>query len=141
MNVQIEVPVSTIMTTDLITVRVKDGLEKAEHLLKKHKIRHIPVVEGQKILGMLSINDILRISFADGAFREEEDISSSIYDMFTIRHLMRTKLETVSSHNTIKEVALKFVESEYHSLPVVDDGVLVGVVTTTDLINYLLDQC
>ena len=141
MNVQIEVPVSTIMTTDLITVRVKDGLEKAEHLLKKHKIRHIPVVEGQKILGMLSINDILRISFADGAFREEEDISSSIYDMFTIRHLMRTKLETVSSHNTIKEVAMKFVESEYHSLPVVDDGILVGVVTTTDLINYLLDQC
>lgn len=141
MNVQIEVPVSTIMTTDLITVGVKDGLDKAEHLLKKHRIRHIPVVEGQKIVGMLSINDILRISFADGAFREEDDVSSSIYEMFTIRHLMRTKLETVSSNYTIKEVALKFVESEYHSLPVVDNDVLVGVVTTTDLINYLLDQC
>lgn len=140
MNVQIEVPVSTIMTTDLITVGVKDGLDKAEHLLKKHKIRHIPVVEGQRIVGMLSINDILRISFADGAFREEDDISSSIYEMFTIRQLMRTKLETVSSHFTIKEVAKKFVVSEYHSLPVVDNDVLVGVVTTTDLINYLLDQ-
>ncbi len=141
MNVQIEVPVSTIMTTDLITVGVKDGLDKAEHLLTKHKIRHIPVVEGRRIVGMLSINDILRISFADGAFREEEDISSSIYEMFTIRHLMRTKLETVSSHFTIKQVAKKFVESEYHSLPVVDNDVLVGVVTTTDLINYLLAQC
>ena len=138
MNVQIEVPVSTIMVKDLITVRVSDGLDKAEHLLKKHKIRHIPVVKGKKIVGMLSINDILRISFADGAFREEEDISSSIYEMFTIRHLMRSKLETVSSHNTIKEVAEKFVESEYHSLPVVDDDELVGMVTTTDLIKYLL---
>ncbi|MGI9547103.1 MAG: CBS domain-containing protein [Flavobacteriaceae bacterium] len=138
MNVQIEVPVATIMTKDLITVRVKDGLAKAEHLLKKYKIRHIPVVEGKKIVGMLSINDILRISFADGAFREEEDVSSSIYEMFTIRNLMRSKLETVASKNTIKEVAEKFVESEYHSLPVVDDDVLVGVVTTTDLINYLL---
>ena len=141
MNVQIEVPVSTIMTTDLITVGVEDGLDKAEHLLKKYKIRHIPVVEGKKIVGMLSLNDILRISFADGAFREEENVSSSIYEMFTIRHLMRTKLETVSSYFTIKEVAMKFVESEYHSLPVVDDDILVGVVTTTDLINYLLDQC
>ena len=141
MNVQIEVPVSTIMTTDLITVGVKDGLDKAEHLLKKHKIRHIPVVEGKKIVGMLSLNDILRISFADGAFREEENVSSSIYEMFTIRHLMRTKLETVSSNYTIKEVAMKFVESEYHSLPVDDNDILVGVVTTTDLINYLLDQC
>ena len=140
MNVQIEVPVSTIMVKDLITVRVSDGLDKAEHLLKKNKIRHIPVVEGKKIVGMLSINDILRISFADGAFREEEDISSSIYEMFTIRHLMRSKLETVSSHNTIKEVAEKFVESEYHSLPVVDNDELVGLVTTTDLIKYLLQH-
>ncbi len=138
MNVQIEVPVSTIMTKDLITVGVKDGLDKAEHLLKKYKIRHIPVVEGQKIKGMLSINDILRISFADGAFREEEDVSSSIYEMFTVKSLMRSKLETVSSVNTIKEVAEKFVESEYHSLPVVDNDVLVGMVTTTDLLKYLL---
>ena len=140
MNVQIEVPVSTIMVRDLITVDINDGLEKAEHLLKKHRIRHIPVVKGQEILGMLSINDILRISFADGAFREEEDISSSIYEMFTIRMLMRSKLETVRSDNTIKEVAEKFVESEYHSLPVVDDGILVGILTTTDLIKYLLQN-
>ena len=140
MNVQIEVPVSTIMVRDLITVGINDGLEKAEHLLKKHRIRHIPVVKGQEIVGMLSINDILRISFADGAFREEEDISSSIYEMFTIRMLMRSKLETVRSDNTIKEVAEKFVESEYHSLPVVDDGILVGILTTTDLIKYLLQN-
>ena len=140
MNVQIEVPVSTIMVKDLITVDIDDGLDNAEHLLTKHKIRHIPVVKGQKILGMLSINDILRISFADGAFREEEDVSSSIYEMFTIRNLMRSKLETVRSDNTIKEVAEKFVESEYHSLPVVDDGILVGILTTTDLIKYLLQN-
>ncbi len=140
MNVQIEVPVSTIMVRDLITVGVNDGLDKAEHLLKKHKIRHIPVIKGQEIVGMLSINDILRISFADGAFREEEDVSSSIYEMFTIRNLMRSKLETVRSDNTIKEVAEKFVESEYHSLPVVDDGILVGILTTTDLIKYLLQN-
>ena len=67
----IDVPVSTIMTSELVTVNVDDGLDKAEHLLKKHRIRHIPVVEGKKIVGMLSMNDILRISFADGAYREE----------------------------------------------------------------------
>ena len=54
--------------------------------------------------------------------------------------LMRSKLETVRSDNTIKEVAEKFVESEYHSLPVVDDGILVGILTTTDLIKYLLQH-
>ena len=136
----IEVPVSTIMTSELVTVNVDDGLDKAEHLLKKHRIRHIPVVEGRKIVGMLSMNDILRISFADGAYREEDNISSSIYEMFTIKNLMRSKLEVVSSTDSIKDVAGRFVASEYHSIPVVDNGELVGMVTTTDMIKYLLHQ-
>ena len=141
MNVQIEVPVSNIMTKDVISVNVEDGLDNAEHLLKKHKIRHIPVTNAGKLVGMLSINDILRISFADGAYREEEDVSASIYEMFSIRNLMRSKLETVGPNNTIKEVAERFVISEYHSLPVVENGRLVGIITTTDLINYLLKHC
>ncbi len=141
MNVQIEVPVSNIMTKDVISVSVEDGLDNAEHLLKKHKIRHIPVTNAGKLVGMLSINDILRISFADGAYREEEDVSASIYEMFSIRNLMRSKLETVGPNNTIKEVAERFVISEYHSLPVVENGRLVGIITTTDLINYLLKHC
>ncbi|UCD62036.1 MAG: CBS domain-containing protein [Flavobacteriaceae bacterium] len=141
MNVQIELPVSSIMTTNLITLDVKDGLDKAEHLFKKYKIRHIPVIEKNKIIGMISMNDLLRISFADGAYREEENISSSIYDMFTLRQLMIGNLETVSPDATIKEVAELLVKREFHSLPVVENGSLKGMVTTTDLIKYLLKQC
>ncbi len=138
MNVQIGVPISAIMATDLVTLKKTDGLDKAEHLFKKHRIRHIPVVDGKSIIGMLSMNDLLRISFADGAYREEENVSSSIYEMFTIPQLMRSTLTTVSPDNSIKEVAKIFVKSEYHSLPVVKGDELVGIVTTTDLINYLL---
>ncbi len=141
MNVQIQLPVSNIMTTNLITLDVKESLDKAEHLFKKYKIRHIPVIENEKIIGMISLNDILRISFADGAYREEENISSSIYEMFTIRQLMIGNLETVSPDATIKEVAELLVKREFHSLPVVEKGKLKGMVTTTDLIKYLLKQC
>lgn len=138
MNVEVAVPISTIMTAEVITLKANDSLEKAEHLFKKHKIRHIPVVEKKRLVGMLSMNDLLRISFADGAFREEEDVSSSIYEMFTIPQLMRNRLTTVSPDNSIREVAEIFVQSEYHSLPVVVGDSLVGIVTTTDLIKYLL---
>jgi CBS domain-containing protein len=141
MNVQIQLPVSNIMTTNLITLDVQESLDKAEHLFKKYKIRHIPVIENEKIIGMISLNDILRISFADGAYREEENISSSIYEMFTIRQLMIGNLETVSPDTTIKEVAELLVKREFHSLPVVEKGKLKGMVTTTDLIKYLLKQC
>ncbi|MDX1315321.1 MAG: CBS domain-containing protein [Eudoraea sp.] len=138
MNVEVAVPISTIMTAEVITLKPNDSLEKAEHLFKKHKIRHIPVVDKKRLVGMLSMNDLLRISFADGAFREEEDVSSSLYEMFTIPQLMRNRLTTVNPDNSIREVAEIFVQSEYHSLPVVSGQSLVGIVTTTDLIKYLL---
>ena len=50
-------------------------------------------------------------------------------------------LETVSPDTTIKEVAELLVKREFHSLPVVEKGKLKGMVTTTDLIKYLLKQC
>jgi CBS domain-containing protein len=140
MNVEVAVPISTIMTAEVITLKPTDSLENAEHLFKKHKIRHIPVVEKKRLVGMLSMNDLLRISFADGAFREEDNVSSSLYEMFTIPQLMRNRLTTVNPDNSIREVAEIFVQSEYHSLPIVSGDSLVGIVTTTDLIKYLLKK-
>lgn len=133
-------PITTIMTQNVVTLRKSDSLEKAEKLFKKHHIRHIPVVSGKAIIGMLSYTDLLRISFADSAFEEEDYVDSVVYNMFTIEQVMVKKIVSAKSSNTIKEVAEIFSKSEFHALPVVDNNILVGIVTTTDLINYLLKQ-
>ncbi len=57
------VPVSTIMTKNIIKLNVSDSLNKAERLFKENKIRHIPVMDGTKIIGMLSYTDLLRNQF------------------------------------------------------------------------------
>lgn len=133
-------PITTIMTQNVVTLKKSDSLEKAEKLFKKHHIRHIPVVSGKAIIGMLSYTDLLRISFADSAFEEEDYVESVVYNMFTIEQVMVKKIVSVKSSNTIKEVADILAKSEFHALPVVDNNILVGIVTTTDLINYLLKQ-
>ncbi|NNE02611.1 MAG: CBS domain-containing protein [Eudoraea sp.] len=138
MTISINIPVSTIMTKEIRTIDINENLEKAEHLFKKYKIRHIPVVENEKIVGMLSLNDLLRLSFADGAYKEEENVSSDIYEMFSISQLMVRKPETVSSSTTVKEVAQLLTKTQFHSLPVVDNEKVVGMVTTTDLLKYFL---
>ncbi|QFZ55108.1 CBS domain-containing protein [Oceanihabitans sp. IOP_32] len=132
-------PVSEIMSKKIIALTRTDDLYTAEKLFKKHKIRHIPVVSQESIIGMLSYSDLLRISFAD-AVNDENEVDSVVYDMFTIEQVMSKNLVTVSSTTTIKEVAEILSEKEFHALPVVDDSVLVGIVTTTDLINFLLKQ-
>tara|TARA_R110002051_G_scaffold43139_1_gene87850 strand:- start:1372 stop:1791 length:420 start_codon:yes stop_codon:yes gene_type:complete len=133
-------PVSDIMTKNVITLNTTDDLEKAENLFKLHNIRHIPVVSGEAIIGMLSYTDLLRISFADATDELDSDVDTVVYNMFTIEQVMAKNLISVSSSTTIKEVAKLLSKKEFHALPVVDNNVLVGIVTTTDLINYLINQ-
>ena len=141
MSLPERVPVSTIMSTQLVLLNTTDSLEKAEHLFKKNRIRHIPVIEkSKKIVGMLSLTDLLRISFADGAYEDEEDIESVVYEMFTIPQVMAKNVKSVAPEATVKEVAELLSKEEFHALPVVKDGELLGIVTTTDLIKYLLSQ-
>ncbi|WP_138433357.1 CBS domain-containing protein [Winogradskyella algicola] len=133
-------PISEIMSKNIIALNRDDDLETAELLFKRHKIRHIPVVNGEVIIGMLSYSDLLRISFADAVYDNEEEVDTLVYNMFTIDQVMVKDVVTVPSTATIKDVAKILSEKEFHALPVVDDGNLVGIVTTTDLINYLLKQ-
>jgi CBS domain-containing protein len=133
-------PISAIMSTDLVTLNHNDDLETAERLFKKKNIRHIPVVSGSTIIGMLSYTDLLRISFADAVDEEEENVDTVVYNMFTIEQVMAKNVVSIPSSTTIKEVAEILAKKEFHALAVVDNKELVGIVTTTDLINYLLDQ-
>jgi CBS domain-containing protein len=133
-------PVSLIMTKDLITLKRSDDLTTAERLFKKHNIRHIPVVDDLQIVGMLSYTDLLRISYADAVYDYETDVDSMVYNMFTIGQVMAKNVIKVSPQTTIREVAQILSDREFHAIPVVLEDELVGIVTTTDLINYLLEQ-
>ncbi|MFY0630420.1 MAG: CBS domain-containing protein [Flavobacteriaceae bacterium] len=133
-------PVSRIMTKDLITVNHSDDLITAERLFNNHNIRHIPVVNGKEIIGMLSYTDLLRISYADAIYDDETEVDTMIYNIFTIEQVMAKNLVKVSPETTIKVVAEILSEREFHALPIVKEEELVGIVTTTDLINYLLEQ-
>ena len=133
-------PISMIMTEDVITLKKTDNLETAEQLFKRHKIRHIPVVRGDVIIGMLSYTDLLRLSFADITNDDDNSTDVMVYNMFTIEQVMKRNVVSVSSSKSIKEVAEILASKEFHALPVVDNNSLSGIVTTTDLIKYLIKQ-
>lgn len=135
-----KVPVSAIMSKNVIKLRLTDDLTRAEKLFKHNKIRHIPVVDDNKIVGMLSYTDLLRISFVDAVDDESDTVDAMVYNMFTVEQVMAKKLVTISPETTIKETAEILSKKEFHALPVCIGETLVGIVTTTDLIKYLIDQ-
>lgn len=130
--------VTKIMSKDLITLQMNEGLAKAEMLFKENRVRHIPIVKGDKIEGMLSQTDLMRISFVDNY--DLQSVDTTIYDMLSLEQVMVRNPVCVTTEHTIKDVAEELATREFHALPVVEDEKLVGIVTSTDIINYLIDQ-
>ncbi|CAM1345661.1 CBS domain-containing protein [Tenacibaculum amylolyticum] len=134
-------PVSKIMSTNLVTLNNTDDLTSAEELFKLHEIRHIPVVSGNDVIGMLSHTDLMRVSYAENVEEYETEVGVVLNSIFTIDQVMAKNVECVKETDTIKEVAQILATREFHALPVTDtNDKLVGIVTSTDLIQYLLEQ-
>ncbi len=133
-------PIFNLMTKDLITLNLSNTLYTAEKRLRTNHIRHIPVVDGENLIGLLSISDLKRISFID-AYNKDGTVDTAIYNMLSIKDLMIKNPITVASDATILEVSKLLASKEFHSLTVVDNGKLVGIITTTDLLHFFIDLC
>ena len=113
--------VGSIMTTNLITVGPSDTLQ----ILVGRRIHHVPVVEDGKLVGLVSIDDLFKLN-----------INHSEYINTSVSSVMTKKLAKVESGDKIGTAAEVFMEHLFHALPVVDDGVLVGIVTSFDILKY-----
>jgi CBS domain-containing protein len=133
-------PVSAIMTKSVVTAQLKtDDLRSIKEEFLKHKIRHIPILDGHELVGIVSKNDLMRLSFGN-LFEGQESADEAIFDMLSIEQVMSQHPTTVRPDTEIREVAKIFVEQDFHSLPVMENKELKGIVTSTDVMDYLLRQ-
>ena len=131
-------PVSKIMSNDIITVNKPQSIREVSDIIEDKNIRHVPVVSGDKDIGMLSKVDLQKISFVNSY--DNDGLTTAMYDNLNIEQVMTKDVKVVQKSDTIYEVATILSKNEFHSLPVVEEERLVGIVTTTDLIKYLVDQ-
>ena len=132
-------PISHIMTKSVITVSQNDDLRNVVEKLKSNAIRHLPVVNGKEVVGIISRTDINRLTFG-ALFDGQDGADEAVLEMLTIPQVMTSKPRTVSSELIIRDLAEIFVKEEFHAAPVVDKGELKGIVTTTDVLKYFLEQ-
>lgn len=131
-------PVSKIMSSNVMTVNTTNKLEDAHNIMTEHNVHHVPVVSGKTVIGILSKSDIDRISFLVGI--EKEKAITTVFDILTIEQVMTKEVKSVEKNSTIKESLEIFADAKFHALPVVDGGDLVGIVTSTDVFKYMLEQ-
>lgn len=129
--------VSKIMTANPITVNTSNSVNDIAQIFKEENIRHIPVVSGEKLVGMVSKTDMDRISFV---IDSEEKVNTQVYNSLSIEQVMTEQLDVVQSDDEIRNAAKLLATGSYHALPVLNGDKLQGIVTSTDVINYLLEQ-
>jgi CBS domain-containing protein len=130
-------PISHIMTREPKTVHPGQPLTEVRDAMAEGNFHHMPVVDGSKLIGMISSTDLLRVSYDWGA---EAGNDAVLDNTRAITDVMQASPMTVGSKATVREVAEVFAANWFHALPVVDEGHLVGIVTTTDVMKYLLEQ-
>ncbi len=132
--------VSQIASTALITIQLGQKLSEARKLMQVNQIHHVPVVQGKKLMGILSAVDLATLSLT--SFGSDERANDALLDnQFSVEEVMSKNMVTIKPTAPIREAAEILAEGHFHSLPIVDkEGDLRGLVTSTDLIRYLLSQ-
>ena len=132
-------PVSKIMTTDVVTVHHGDSLSKARRQFEEHHVHHLPVVSGEKLIGIISWNDLMRVAFGDLKDQDVRSLDAQLDHTYQLEEVMQSEPISIGANQTIGDAAQKLRSGDYHSLPVVNGENLVGIVTSSDLIGYLAD--
>ncbi|MDY7082750.1 MAG: CBS domain-containing protein [Halobacteria archaeon] len=123
----IETHISEIMTTSVRTIRPDTDARTAAEVLSENQIGSLIVVnEADEPVGIFTESDIVRI-IAEGSDASSVEVSE----------FMSSPLVTAESDEVIQDAARKMKEENIKKLPVIDDGKLVGIITTTDLSDYI----
>ena len=126
------------MRTSLITVTKDATLAQAQELLHSHRIRHLPVVEGDRLLGILTDRDIRQASPSSAA-GISPDRTTAFLAQIPVTEAMVRNVRTVSSYTTVEEAARLMIEHKIGCLPVTEADRLVGIITETDILGVLVD--
>lgn len=125
--------VRDFMTRDVITLGPESSAAEAWGLCREYKIRHLPVIEGGRLVGLVSDRDLRDVSPPRGD-READTLRwVRLGDMMTRRPV------TIHPLATIEQAAREIYERRIGCLPVVAEGELVGIITSSDLVRTLVE--
>jgi len=126
------------MSKDVISVDVSDSMQDAARLIRGHKIKHLPVIENGKLVGIVTDTDLKRASASDVTTLEIHELLFLISEI-KISDIMTKDPITIPLDYTIDEAAQMLLEHKLSGAPVVDDeGQIAGVITQTDIFRVLV---
>jgi CBS domain-containing membrane protein len=125
-----------LMSDRVYSVAPDDDLATVRDLMDDHQIRHVPVVDRDgDLVGLVSHRDLLRAALIERADLPQV-IERGLLEATHVRDVMTTYLETVDPDLELTEAARLLAASKFGSLPVAENGHLVGILTEADFVRH-----
>lgn len=131
--------ISTVMTSNPLTVGPDSAATDLDTLFKEHRIHHVPVIDdNDNVVGIVSKSDFLYLLRGYTAHQSDRFREAAKLRSFKAMEIMEEEVETIQETAQLREAVRLLAENRYRALPVVNDkGNLVGIITTHDIINLV----
>lgn len=133
-----EVTVKEIMATQVRTLGRNDTLDVADDLMTMGRFRHLPVLDGSRVVGVVSQRDLFRSALTAAVLGFGKRAQKAILHTLRVKEVMSEPAITVPPETTVEDASRLMLETKIGCLPVVDGGALVGLVTETDALRHYL---
>lgn len=129
--------VRDVMQSQVVTVTPQTTLSEAVRLTRQRGIRHLPVLEGGELVGIVSDRDLKRAMASPATSLEARELTY-LLERLTMAEIMTRPVMTVAPPVPVEEAARVMVREKISALPVTEEGRLVGIVTETDVLELFV---
>jgi acetoin utilization protein AcuB len=133
--------VKELMTKNVLTVSPLDKIDRVFFLINFENIRHVPVVDKGKLVGMISDRDLKKVLGPTKKIVEKSDGTTVTIVSRQVRTLMNRKLVTIEPEQRAADAAAIMANKKIGALPVVHKDKLVGIITATDILKAFVQLC
>ncbi|MFM1874490.1 MAG: hypothetical protein RL266_227 [Bacteroidota bacterium] len=127
--------VEEVMTAHTRTVRPDQSLSDVRSIFEEEGFRHLPVMGNDGLVGMITHTDLMRVTYGAHIAEADFEINDLILESTTVEESMSKKLISIETGADLKEAARLMRKYKIGCVPVVDNGDLLGLVTTTDVLS------
>ncbi len=131
-------PITSIMHPDPVTVHLGTPFSKVRGLFEEHGLHHLPVVSGRELIGMVSWSDLMRVSFGSAFGTDDRAVDATLDHTLSLEDIMTPNPTSIDANSSIRQAAEILGANTFHALPVVRGKELVGVVSSQDLLKFLV---
>jgi len=133
-----DIKVKDWMTHPVISIPLDTSVSTAQHQMREMHIRHLPIVDHHRLVGILSLGDLREASPSDATALSIWELNY-LWEQLTVEKIMTRKVITVRPNDLITDVLRMMIDHKFSALPVVDeDRILVGILTETDIFRMVI---